>query len=212
MGYSIAQEDLTDKWWLIGTFGLGYMATIPFKNIHPGLDDCTLIENTRTHFRIIRNTWENIFLLNYLHIICLFFLLSLSLMFLLFHIFQIYSPPACCYQSFYLSISLPETQPKKKPLAIQQTASHSKPLYPSIPTFKTAYAVKPVSRGVAPLSESQLQKRQEYDVRHSILVPGSDALRPKLATKAALKCLQRAEGGEEKGNVVGKYGGFFDDI
>lgn len=138
--------------------------------------------------------------------------LSLSLMFLLFHIFQIYSPPACCYQSFYLSISLPETQPKKKPLAIQQTASHSKPLYPSIPTFKTAYAVKPVSRGVAPLSESQLQKRQEYDVRHSILVPGSDALRPKLATKAALKCLQRAEGGEEKGNVVGKYGGFFDDI
>lgn len=47
MGYSIAQEDLTDKWWLIGTFGLGYMATIPFKNIHPGLDDCTLIENTR---------------------------------------------------------------------------------------------------------------------------------------------------------------------
>ena len=141
-----------------------------------------------------------------------FFLLSLSLMFLLFHIFQIYSPPACCYQSFYLSISLPETQPKKKPLAIQQTASHSKPLYPSIPTFKTAYAVKPVSRGVAPLSESQLQKRQEYDVRHSILVPGSDALRPKLATKAALKCLQRAEGGEEKGKVVGKYGGFFDDI
>lgn len=45
---------------------------------------------------------------------------------------------------------------------------------------------------------SLMQFAQEYDVRHSILVPGSDALRPKLATKAALKCLQRAEGELEK--------------
>ena len=77
--WDIAQEDLTDKRWLIGTFGLGYMATIPFKNNRPALDDCTLIENTRTHFRIIRNTWFHIFALNYLHVIAFFSPLSLSL-------------------------------------------------------------------------------------------------------------------------------------
>ena len=128
MGYSIAQEDLTDKWWLIGTFGLGYMATIPFKNNRPALDDCTFIENTRTHFSIIRNTWFHIFVLNSLP----FFLLSLSLMFLLFHIFQIYSSPACCYQPFYLSISLLKLNQRKT--LRSKPASHSKPLYPSIPT------------------------------------------------------------------------------
>ena len=187
---------------------------LPFKNNCPGLDDCTLIENTRTHFSIIRNTWFHIFLLNSLP----FFLLSLSLslMFLLFHIFQmvsqcITSPPACCYQSFYLSISLLKLNQRKKTLGNPANRKPQNPLYPSIPTQKRRF-VKAVSR-VAPLSEAA-QKRQEYDVRHSILVPGSDALRPKLATKAALKCLQRAEGGggwREK-SCGQRPVGFFDDI
>lgn len=41
---------------------------------------------------------------------------------------------------------------------------------------------------------SFMQFAQEYDLRHIALEPASSALRPRLATKAALKCLQRAEG------------------
>lgn len=41
---------------------------------------------------------------------------------------------------------------------------------------------------------SLMQFAQEYDLRHIALEPSSSALRPRLATKAALKCLQRAEG------------------
>ena len=204
MGYSIAQEDLTDKWWLIGTFGLGYMATIPFKNNRPALDDCTSIENTRTHFRIIRNTWFHIFVLNG---ICLFFS-SLSLS----HVSFVSHLPDLLSTCMLLSILLPfnlftETQPKKNPWQSSKPQATANLCTLPSPPLKRRF-VKPVFVESHPFVSRSSVQRQEYDVRHSILVPGSDALRPKLATKAALKCLQRAEGGEEKRKVVGKYRGF----
>lgn len=105
-----------------------------------------------------------------------------------------------------LSILLPfnlftETQPKKnpvrrssKPQATANLCTLPSPPLKRLPSETSEFSSHPfVSRSS--------KNRQEYDVRHSILVPGSDALRPKLATKAALKCLQRAEGGGWKKEI-----------
>ena len=207
MGYSIAQEDLTDKWWLIGTFGLGYMATIPFKNNRPALDDCTSIENTRTHFRIIRNTWFHIFVLNG---ICLFFSsLSLSFFFCFtssrstLHLHAAINPST--FQSLYWNST------KEKPLAIQQTASHSKPLYPSIPTFKTAFREASFRR-VAPLRESQLRSTPGIRCAAQHFGSGKRCLKAQIGDKSSPEMSPTRRRWRRKRKSCGQIPWFFDDI
>ena len=62
-------------------------------------------------------------------------------------------------------------------------------IYQALQTY--VYLTKPHITWVFPMAVAI----QEYDLRHIALEPSSSALRPRLATKAALKCLQRAEGG-----------------
>ena len=137
-----------------------------------------------------------------------FFLLSLSLScFLCFtssrstlHLHAAINPST--FQCLYWNST------KEKPGPANQQATATLCTLPSHQT--TAWPFASFRR--TPSWSSSVQ-RQEYDVRHSILVPGSDALRPKLATKAALKCLQRAEGGGwKKEKLWAKTCGFFDDI
>lgn len=203
MGYSIAQEDLTEKWWLIGTLGLGYMATIPFKNNCPALDDCTSIENTRTHFRIIRNTWRHIFVLNYLHIICLFSPLShvsfVSSSRSTLHLHAAINPST--FQSLYWNSTKEKTRSGSKPQATTNLCT-----LPS-PPKKRRFVVKPVSfRRVAPLHESQLEKPPGIRCAAQHFGSGKRCLKAQIGDKSSpeMSPTRRRWGLEGKGKVVGK--------